>query len=191
MDTIRCPRCGSDPLYVTYHDSERWVPVHDDSKHFEFLLLECMQAGLSWITILRKRENYRIAFDGFDYHCIARYGDTKIEELMNNPGIIRNRAKINAAIHNAQVFLDIQSEYGSFDSYIWWWVSWKPVDTQLASPADYRATTPLSDAVSADLKRRGMKFVWSTTIYAHLQASGIVNDHLTSCWRYEEVKRLS
>lgn len=191
MSQSRCPRCGQDPLYVAYHDNERWVPVHDDAKHFEFLLLECMQAGLSWITILRKRENYRIAFDGFDYRLIADYDDNKVDKLMSNAGIIRNRTKILAAIHNAQIFLMIQSEFGSFDNYIWWWVDGRPVDSALTSPADYRATTPLSDAVSTDLKRRGMKFVWSTTIYAHLQASGIVNDHLTSCWSYEKVKNMS
>ncbi len=163
--------------------------MHDESKHFEMLLLETMQAGLSWWTILQRRENYRHAFAQFDPKKVAKFTDAKVEELMQDAGIIRNRAKIKAAITNAQAFLRIQEEFGSFDAYIWWFVDGKVIDSHLTSMSDYTPTTELSDRVAKDLKKRWFSFVGSTTIYAHLQAIGIVNDHFVDCFRYEEVKR--
>ena len=183
----RCPWCGTDELYVKYHDEEWGVPVHDDRKHFEFLVLESAQAGLSWITILRKRENYRTAYDDFDYIKVAEYDVTKIEELLQNPGIIRNRRKIEASINNAKQFINIQKEFGSFDKYIWSFVDHKPVDNQLENIAEAQATSELSDTVSKDLKARGFKFLGSIIIYSHLQATGLINDHLTTCFRYKAV----
>jgi DNA-3-methyladenine glycosylase I len=181
----RCPWCGNDELYVKYHDTEWGVPVHDDRKHFEFLVLESAQAGLNWLTILRKRENYRAAYDGFNPVKVAQYDEDKINELMNNAGIIRNRRKIEASINNAKGFLRIQEEFGSFDNYIWSFVGNKPVKNHWKEISEVPATSPLSDEVSADLKKRGFKFLGSTIVYAHLQATGLINDHLTSCFRYD------
>ncbi|MDA8411483.1 MAG: DNA-3-methyladenine glycosylase I [Treponema sp.] len=183
----RCPWCGDDPLYVEYHDCEWGTPVHDEAKHFEFLLLETQQAGLSWITVLRKREAYRRAFEGFDPGKIARFTPAKVEALVGDAGIIRNRRKIEAAVDNARAFLAVQEERGSFDAWLWDFVDGRPVDGKRKDPADVPATTALSDRVAKELKTRGFSFVGSTTIYAHLQAIGIVNDHLLSCFRHKEV----
>lgn len=185
----RCPWVDlSKPDYVAYHDQEWGVPVHEDRKHFEFLLLEGAQAGLSWYTILRRREGYRAAFDQFDPEKIARYDEAKVAALLADPGIIRNRLKVAAAILNAQRFLDVQAEFGSFDTYIWRFVDGRPiVRNQLRSLADYPVTTPESDALSRDLKQRGFKFVGSTIIYAHMQAIGQVNDHAVDCFRRREL----
>jgi DNA-3-methyladenine glycosylase I len=185
----RCPWCGEDPLYVAYHDEEWGSPVHDEARHFEFLLLETQQAGLSWITILRKREAYRRAFAGFDPEKVARFSPQKIEKLLLDPGIIRNRLKIEAAVKNAKAFLKVRDERGSFDSYLWDFVDGRPVMETRRTPADIPVTTPLSDRVAKDLKARGFGFVGSTTIYAHLQAIGVVNDHLDSCFRHAEIVR--
>lgn len=178
----RCKWCVGDALYEDYHDNEWGKPVHDDRKLFEFLLLETFQAGLSWITILRKRENFRKAFDNFDYKKIANYGDAKIEELLQDEGIIRNRLKVLAAISNAQAFMKIQEEFGSFSKYYWAFSDNKPVDNKFESMSQIPATTPLSDAISKDMKKRGFKFVGSTVIYANMQATGMVNDHIMECW---------
>lgn len=187
-DLNRCPWCGTDELYVKYHDEEWGVPVHDDKKHFEFLVLESAQAGLSWLTILRKRENYRIVYDGFDVEKVALYDENKIDELMQNSGIIRNRKKIEASINNARQFIKIQEEYGSFDNYIWSFVNHKPVINCWENILQVPANSELSDKVSKDLKSRGFKFLGSTIIYSHLQATGLINDHLISCFRYNEIK---
>lgn len=186
-DKKRCSWCGTDPLYVEYHDTEWGVPVYDDSVFYEFLLLESFQAGLSWITILRKRENFRTAFDQFDYRKIAEYEDKKLESLRNNPGIIRNKLKIKAAVSNAQAFLKIQEEFGSFSKYIWNFVDGKPIVNQWKTHDEIPAHTDLSDAVSKDLKKRGFKFVGSTIIYSFLQATGLIQDHVQSCFRYGKV----
>lgn len=186
----RCPWCGTNELYVKYHDEEWGVPVHDDRKHFEFLVLESAQAGLNWLTVLKKRENYRIAYDNFDASIVSQYDENKIQELIQNEGIIRNRKKIEASINNAKLFLKIQQEFGSFDKYIWGFVHNKPVVNELDDISEIPATSELSDKVSLDLKKRGFKFLGSTIIYAHLQATGIINDHLTSCFRYEELKNI-
>lgn len=183
----RCPWCGNDELYVKYHDEEWGVPVHDDRKHFEFLILESAQAGLSWLTILRKRENYRKAYDGFDPVKVAQYDEKKIEEMMNDPGIIRNRRKIESSINNARRFLEIQKEFGSFDNYIWSFVNYKPLWNHWTDISQVPARTELSDRISRDLKSRGFRFLGSTIIYSHLQATGLVNDHLVSCFRREDV----
>ena len=183
----RCPWCGNDDLYVKYHDEEWGVPVHDDRKHFEFLVLESAQAGLNWLTILRKRENYRKAYDGFDANKVANYDDTKVEELMQNAGIIRNRRKIEASINNAKRFLEIQKEFGSFDNYIWSFVDNKAVKNQWNDLTEVPAISELSDKVSKDLKNKGFKFLGSTIVYAHLQATGLINDHLVGCFRYDSV----
>jgi DNA-3-methyladenine glycosylase I len=185
----RCPWCGTDELYVKYHDEEWGVPVHDDKKHFEFLVLESAQAGLSWITILRKRENYRAAYEGFDACKVAMFDDNKVNELLQNEGIIRNRKKIEASVNNAKLFLEIQKEFSSFDKYIWSFVDNKPVVNNWSNITEVPATSELSDRVSKALKNRGFKFLGSTIIYSHLQATGIINDHLTTCFRYEEVKK--
>lgn len=185
----RCPWCGTDPLYVAYHDEEWGVPVHDDRKHFEFLVLESAQAGLSWLTVLRKRENYRALYDGFDPAKVAAYGEDKVLELLGNPGIIRNRKKIEASISNARCFLEVQREYGSFDRYIWHFTEGTPLTNAWRQLSDLPAKTALSDAVAKDLKARGFKFLGTTIIYAHLQAIGIINDHLVDCFRYNEVHR--
>ncbi|MAO10624.1 MAG: DNA-3-methyladenine glycosylase I [Flavobacteriaceae bacterium] len=189
MTKQRCAWCGDDPLYIAYHDTEWGVPVYDDKTLFEFLLLETFQAGLSWITILRKRENFREAFDGFDYKKIANYDQKKIDSLLENAGIIRNKLKVNSAVTNAQAFIKVQEEFGSFSKYIWGFVDGKPIHNELKSLEGAPANTPLSDAISKDLKKRGFKFVGSTVVYAHMQATGMVNDHVTSCFRYEEIKK--
>ncbi len=181
----RCAWAGSDPLYVEYHDKEWGVPVHDDRKLFEFLILEGAQAGLSWITILRKRENYRKAFAGFDPVKVSRFSKKKIEELMNNEGIIRNRLKVESAVTNAKAFLAVQEEFGSFDKYMWRFVGGKPMLNRRKSMRDIPARTAESDAMSADLKKRGFRFVGSTICYAHMQAVGMVNDHVRTCFRYK------
>ena len=167
------------------------MPLHDDRALFEFLILEGAQAGLSWITILRKRENYRAAFDNFDAECIARYDASKIESLLQDAGIVRNRLKVEAAVNNAQKFLDVQEQFGSFDAFIWQFVGGKPKQNRQRSPAEISASTPESDAMSKELKRRGFKFVGSTICYAHMQATGMVNDHTVDCFRYLEVQRES
>lgn len=183
METkIRCVWCEKDDLYRKYHDEEWGKPVFDDAKLFEFLVLETFQAGLSWYTILAKRENFRIAFDAFDYHKIATYSEEKLESLLLNSGIIRNRLKIYATVSNAKAFLKVQSEFGSFSAYIWGFVSGIPIDNQPKMLSEIPATTPLSDTISKDLKKRGFKFVGSTVVYAQMQATGMVNDHLISCF---------
>ncbi len=189
LNKPRCVWCGDDPLYQAYHDTEWGVPLHDDQLLFEFLILEGAQAGLSWITILKKRENYRAAFDGFDATRIARYDANKIESLLQDPGIVRNQLKVAAAVTNAQKFLDVQSEFGSFDKFIWRFVDGEPKQNARRSIDRIPASTPESDAMSKELKRRGFKFVGSTICYAHMQATGMVNDHTTDCFRYEELMR--
>jgi len=183
----RCSWCGNDPLYVKYHDEEWGVPVYDDAKLFEFLILETFQAGLSWITVLKKRENFRVAFDNFDYKKISKYNEVKFEELLQNAGIIRNRLKIKATISNANLFMKIQEEFGSFSKYIWDFTNGKPIKNKAITLNEVPATTLLSDKISKDLKKRGFKFVGSTVIYAHMQATGMVNDHVVDCFRYKEV----
>ncbi len=178
----RCGWCNKSVLYQRYHDEEWGRPLHDENKHFEFLLLETMQAGLSWITILQRREGYREAFANFEVEQVAKFGLDKIEELMLNPAIIRNRLKINAAVHNAKLFIAIQQEFGSFDKYIWGFTDRQVVNNCWQELSEAPTTSELSDKVAADLKKRGFKFVGSTTIYAHLQAIGVINDHLMSCW---------
>jgi DNA-3-methyladenine glycosylase I len=184
----RCEWAGSDPLYLAYHDQEWGVPVHDDRKLFEMLLLEGAQAGLAWITILRKREGYRWAFDGFDPAKIARYSDKRLEKLREDEGIVRNRLKIAAARTNAKAFLEIQDKFGSFDEYVWRFVGGEPIINRWRSLAELPATTAVSDAISRDLKKRGFKFVGSTICYAFMQAVGMVNDHVVSCFCYKELK---
>jgi DNA-3-methyladenine glycosylase I len=176
-----------DPLYEAYHDEEWGVPVYDDKILFEFLTLETFQAGLSWITVLRKRENFRKAFDGFNYKKIAKYKQPKIDALLQDAGIIRNKLKVNAAITNAQAFMEVQKEFGSFSNYIWGFVDGKPIKNKFKSLKEIPANTSLSDKLSKDLKKRGFKFVGTTVVYAHMQATGMVNDHETSCFRYNEV----
>ena len=183
----RCPWCGNDELYIKYHDEEWGVPVHDDKKHFEFLVLESAQAGLSWLTVLRKRENYRKAYDDFDAEKVSEYGKDKVEELMQNTGIIRNRRKIEASINNAKKFLEIQKEFGSFDNYIWSFVDNKAVKNRWNEITEVPATSELSDKVSRDLKSRGFKFLGSTIIYAHLQATGLIDDHLVGCFKNSRI----
>lgn len=180
----RCAWCNKSVLYQRYHDEEWGQPLHDESKHFEFLLLETMQAGLSWYTILQRREGYRTAFANFDPLIVATYDAAKIEELMQNAAIIRNRRKIEAAVQNANLFLQIQHEHGSFDNYIWGFNQHRVMQNTWTEISQVPATSELSDRVSADMKKRGFKFVGSTTIYAHLQAIGVINDHLVDCWRY-------
>jgi DNA-3-methyladenine glycosylase I len=187
MIKTRCSWCGNDPLYVKYHDTEWGVPVYDDKNLFEFLILETFQAGLSWITVLRKRENFKNAFDNFDYEKIAKYDENKFEELIVNSGIIRNRLKINATITNARAFIEIQKEFGTFSKYIWGFVNNKPVLNQWTSLNEIPAKTEVSDKLSADLKKRGFKFVGSTIVYAHMQATGMVNDHIVGCFRHSNV----
>jgi DNA-3-methyladenine glycosylase I len=187
----RCSWCGRDELYVHYHDTEWGVPVFDDEKLFEYLLLETFQAGLSWITILRKRENFRIAFDGFDYRVIAQYSESKIAELLNNSGIIRHRKKIEAAIVNAQSFMLLQEEFGSFSHYIWQFTDGKVIQNAYYSLSEIPAQTELSVRISKDLKKRGFKFIGPTVVYAHMQATGMVNDHSVACFRYCEVRNIS
>lgn len=185
MEPKRCAWATTD-LYKVYHDSEWGVPEHDDRKLFEMLILEGMQAGLSWITILKKREAFREAFDRFDYQKIAAYDEEKVEELLQNPGIIRNRLKIQAAITNAQKFMEIQKEEGSFDAFLWSYVDGKPIRHHLKSEEEIPVTTPLSDRISKDLKKRGFRFVGSTIIYSYMQAIGMVDDHVEGCFRRTE-----
>lgn len=183
-EKVRCGWSQGDPLYIEYHDTEWGIPVHDDRRLFEFLILEGAQAGLSWITILRKRESYREAFDGFDPAKVARYDDKRLSRLLENPGIVRNKLKLASAVKNARAFLAIQKEHGSFDRYLWQYVDGKPVASRFRSLSEVPASTPLSDQLSKDLKRRGFNFVGSTIMYAYLQATGVVNDHLVGCFRH-------
>ncbi|MHB8868600.1 MAG: DNA-3-methyladenine glycosylase I [Thermoleophilia bacterium] len=184
----RCPWVDlSKPDYVAYHDVEWGVPVHDDRLQFEFLILEGAQAGLSWYTVLRKRENYRTTFDGFDPEKIARYDEVKIAQLLADPGIVRNRAKVAAAVNNARCFLEVLDERGSFAAYLWDFVDGRPIVNELHTLEDYPGESPESEALSADLKRRGFKFVGPTIVYAHMQATGMVNDHTTDCFRRREI----
>ena len=185
----RCDWCGVDPIYVEYHDKEWGVPVHDDRKLFEFLILEGAQAGLSWITILKKRDGYRKAFADFDVNKVARFTEKKCEKLLQNPGIVRNRLKVKSAVTNAQAFLKIQEEFGSFDKYIWGFVNGKPIINRFRSVKNVPATSAVSDAMSKDLKERGFKFVGSTICYAHMQATGMVNDHTVDCFRYKPLSK--
>ena len=183
----RCGWCEGDPLYEAYHDTEWGVPVYEDARLFEFLILETFQAGLSWITILKKRENFRAAFDAFDYRKISNYKSDKIEELLQNSGIVRNKLKINATISNARAFMNVQREFGTFSNYMWRFVNNSPVKNTIINYKDGPSNTAVSDSLSKDLKKRGFKFVGSTVVYAHMQATGMVNDHEVSCFRYEEV----
>ena len=183
----RCKWAGTDPIYITYHDTEWGVPLHDDRKLFEFLILEGAQAGLSWITILKKRQNYRNAFDDFNPHKIARYDSLKIKQLLSNPGIIRNKLKIGAAVQNARSFLSVQKEFASFDAYIWQFVGGKTRKNRWKTISDIPACSAESEAMSKDLKKRGFKFVGPTICYALMQAVGLVNDHTLDCFRYNEV----
>ena len=183
QEPIRCAWCLSSDLYKKYHDEEWGKPIFDDLKLFEFLILETFQAGLSWITILNKRENFRIAFNDFDYIKISNYDEAKVQELLLNAGIIRNQLKIRAAVSNAHAFIKIQEEFGSFSKYIWNFTDGKPIKNHRKTLKDVPATTPLSDAISKDLKRRGFKFVGSTVVYAHMQATGMVDDHVVDCWK--------
>ena len=189
--TTRCGWCGDDPLYVDYHDKEWGVPVWDDQTLFEFLILEGAQAGLAWITVLRKRDGYRALFDGFDAAKVARYSDKKLDKLLLDPRIIRNRLKVYGARKNAQAFLKVQEERGSFADYLWDFVDHTPIQNTWKSLAEMPATTPLSDTISKDMKKRGFTFVGSTIMYAHMQATGMVNDHTADCFRYRECKKLT
>jgi DNA-3-methyladenine glycosylase I len=186
----RCPWCVGNGLMTEYHDEEWGVPVHDDQKQFEFLTLEAAQAGLSWLIVLRKREAYRRAFAEFDPEKVARFTENRIERLLGDEGIVRNRLKIVAAVNNARHFLEVQEEFGTFDKYIWQFVEGRPVQNRLATIKDIRATSKESDSLSKDLKQRGFKFVGSTIIYAHMQAVGMVNDHLKSCFRHKAVSQM-
>jgi len=186
----RCGWCGSDPLYVRYHDEEWGVPVHDDRKLFEMLILEGMQAGLSWLTVLRKREEFRRAFDDFQPSRVAGYGREKIQSLLKNPGIIRNRLKIEAAVANAKAFLEVQKEFGTFGYFIWALVGNKPQKNYFRSLKEVPPQTPASEAMSKELKERGFRFVGSTICYAFMQTVGMVNDHLVDCFRHEEISKM-
>lgn len=188
-----CERCNwgtSNNLMMEYHDTEWGVPLHDDQKLFEFIVLESFQAGLSWQIVLNKREAFREAFDNFDPAKVAQYNEDKIATLVQNKSIIRNKRKISACINNAQRFLEIQKEFGSFDTYIWGFVDYKPIVNAFTTSKELPAKTPLSDAISADLKKRGFSFVGSTVVYAHMQATGMVNDHIVSCFRYNEINTI-
>ncbi len=187
MEKHRCGWCKGDKLYEAYHDLEWGVPVKDDATLFEFLILETFQAGLSWITILRKRENFRKAFDNFEYKKIAAYNQAKIDSLLQDSGIVRNKLKVNATVTNAQQFMKVQEEFGSFSAYIWGFVDGETIKNDFKNYKDAPANTPISDVLSKDLKKRGFKFVGSTVIYAQMQATGMVNDHEVSCFRYNEV----
>lgn len=184
---LRCRWVSNDPLYLKYHDEEWGVPVRDDRKHFEFLVLEAAQAGLSWLTVLRKREGYRSSFAGFDPQKVSKFGPEHVEKLLQNAGIIRNRLKIESAINNAKRFLEVQKEFGSFDAYAWRFVGGMPKVNRWREHGLVPPTSPESDTFSRDLKQRGFKFVGSTVIYAHMQAIGMVNDHLTDCFRFREI----
>ncbi|MDP8201605.1 MAG: DNA-3-methyladenine glycosylase I [Candidatus Tenebribacter burtonii] len=187
---IRCPWGTADELYIRYHDDEWGVPVYEDQKQFEFLVLESAQAGLSWHTVLKKRENYRVAYDGFDVQKVAKYDEQKVEELMQNAGIIRNRRKIESSINNAKLFIEIQNEFGSFCNYLWKFVNGKPLVNEWKDMSQMPAKTELSDRISKDMKKRGFKFLGSIIIYSHLQATGLVNDHLKSCFRWQECQEI-
>jgi DNA-3-methyladenine glycosylase I len=189
-DKKRCEWCEVSDLYREYHDTEWGVPVSDDRKHFEFLVLESAQAGLSWITILKKRENYRKAYDGFDPEKVAKYGEKKKAALLADPGIVRNRLKIEASINNAKLFLDLKKEFGSFSDYIRIFTKGRQITGKWKTLAEIPARTEISDQVAADMKKRGFKFLGSIIMYAHMQATGLVNDHLTGCFRYKEIKNL-
>lgn len=186
----RCGWCLKFDDYIRYHDEEWGVPVHDDRIHFEFLILEGAQAGLSWSTILKKREGYRKAFSDFDPEKVARFTEARIEKILLNPGVVRNKLKVRAAVNNAKRFLAVQKEFGSFDAYIWRFVNGKPIVNHRKSLKEIPAVTPESDALSKDLIARGFKFVGSTVIYAHMQACGLVNDHLVDCWRYKATSKM-
>jgi len=188
MDKTRCFWPAQDPLMMTYHDTEWGVPLHNDRKHFEFLILDAAQAGLSWRTVLYKREGYRKAFHNFDPKRVSRYTSKDIKRLLANPGIIRNRLKVASAVQNAKSFLAVQKEFGSFDKYIWQFVKGRPMRNTLRSHKELQATSPESDAMSKDLKKRGFRFVGSTICYAYMQAAGMVNDHVMSCFRYKACK---
>jgi DNA-3-methyladenine glycosylase I len=187
--TERCPWCGTDPLYVRYHDTEWGVPLHDDTRLFEFLTLETFQAGLSWFTVLKKRENFRAAFDGFNPAKVARSTDAKVAKLMADAGLIRSEPKIRAAVQNARSFLALQEKHGSFDAYIWRFVDGTPIVNHRKELSDVPATTPLSEMLTNDLKHHGFKFIGATVTYAHMQATGMVNDHLVSCPRHRAVQQ--
>lgn len=182
-EKTRCKWCVGIAIYEKYHDEEWGVPVYEDKKLFEFLILETFQAGLSWITILKKRENFRLAFDDFEYSKIAQYTEDKIQELLQNVGIVRNQLKIRAAVSNAIAFMKVQEEFGTFSKYIWGFTNEKPINNNRKTLKEVPATTPLSDAISKDLKKRGFKFVGSTVVYAHMQATGMVDDHIEDCWK--------
>lgn len=190
QEKIRCPWCTGFDQYIKYHDEEWGVPVHDDRIHFEFLVLEGAQAGLSWSTILKKREGYRNAFADFDAAKVSKFTEKRLEKILEDPSIVRNRLKVYAAVNNAKKFLEVQKEFGSFDKYIWGFVGGKPIVNKRSGMGDTPATTPESDALSKDLIKRGFKFVGSTVIYAHMQACGLVNDHMQSCFRYKETSKL-
>lgn len=190
QEKIRCPWCTGFDQYIKYHDEEWGVPVHDDRIHFEFLVLEGAQAGLSWSTILKKREGYRKAFADFDAAKVSKFTEKRMEKILEDPSIVRNRLKVYAAVNNAKKFLEVQKEFGSFDKYIWGFVGGKPIVNKRSGMGDTPATTPESDALSKDLIKRGFKFVGSTVIYAHMQACGLVNDHMESCFRYKETSKL-
>ncbi len=190
VEIVRCGWCEGDALYEAYHDKEWGVPLYDDAGIFEFLILETFQAGLSWITILKKRENFRAALDGFDYKRISTYSDEKVEELLQDKGIIRNKLKILATVSNARAFLQIQEEFGSFSNFIWGYVKGSPIQNKVEDYKKAPATTAVSDKLSKDLKNRGFKFVGSTVMYAHMQATGMVNDHQVNCFRHREVAGL-
>lgn len=183
----RCPWCGELELYVKYHDEEWGVPVHDDRRHFEFLVLESAQAGLSWLTILRKRDGYRRAYEGFDPEKVAGFDEARVEQMLLDPGIVRNRRKVLSSINNAARFLEVRREHGSFDRYLWGFVEHRPVVNRWERPEEIPPRTALSDAVSRDLVRRGFRFVGSTIVYSHLQATGSVNDHLATCFRFAQL----
>jgi len=185
---IRCPWPSDDSLMIKYHDKEWGVPLHNDRKLFEFLILEGFQAGLSWRTILHKRENFRKAFDNFDFNKVAKYDKRKVNSLLKDAGIIRNKLKIESAITNAKAFLQVRKEFGTFDKYIWGFVNGKPAQNKFKSLKELPAKTKLSDKISDDLKKRGFKFVGSTIVYAHMQATGMVNDHIVNCFRYRDIK---
>ncbi len=185
----RCPWCLKSELYMRYHDEEWGVPVHDDRKHFEFLILEGAQAGLSWSTILNKREGYRKAFADFDPHKVAKFSETRLQKILQDPGIVRNRLKVYSSVNNAKKFLEVQEEFKSFDNYIWSFVKNKPIVNKWKELGQIPPTSKVSDTLSKDLVKRGFKFVGSTVIYAHLQACGLINDHLVDCWRYREVNK--
>lgn len=187
IEKIRCPWPSNDSLMIKYHDKEWGVPLHNDKKLFEFLALEGFQAGLSWRTVMHKRENFRKAFDNFDFNKVAKYDKRKINSLLKDAGIIRNKMKIEATVNNAKAFLNVRKEFGTFNKYIWSFINNKPIVNKFKSLKELPAKTDLSDKISDDLKQRGFKFVGSTIVYAHMQATGMVNDHLTNCFRYKEL----